>query len=209
VSGREPPRSSDPDDWFADPDRLSWGSTSAVEHPAATHEESDASEDWLYGEAAAAAPDEPEAGFTIKLGTLLAAAAVVVVLLALAGLWLGGVFSGGGNHPATNPTTASTTTTSRTPTTTPTTTPATPTGSALPAPISTLKPGDQGVQVRRLQRALARLGYPTGATDGDYGPSTQAALERFQKAAKLTADGVLGPTTLRALKQALQTAAQR
>jgi Putative peptidoglycan binding domain len=201
MSGREPPRRSDPDDWFADPDRLSWGSTTAVEPPAAPREESDANEDWLYGEPAAAPPDRASAGFTIKLGTLLVVAAVVVVLLALAGLWLGGVFSGGGNHPATSPpTTASTTTTSQTPTTTPTT----PTRPALPAPTSTLKPGDQGVQVKRLQRALVRLGYAIGAVDGDYGPSTQAALTRFQKATKLNADGVLGPKTLQALKQALR-----
>jgi hypothetical protein len=206
MSGRETPRRSDPDDWFADPERLSWGGTTAVEAPAATHDESDATEDWLYGEPVATPPDGPSAGFTVRLGTLLAVAAVVVVLLALAGLWLGGAFSSGGNQPATNPpTTASTTTTSQTPTTTPTT----PTRRALPAPTSTLKPGDQGAQVKRLQRALVRLGYPTGAVDGDYGPSTQAALERFQKASKLTADGVLGPTTLRALKTALQTASQR
>jgi hypothetical protein len=197
MSGRGP----DPDDWFVDPDRLSWGSTTAVEPPAAQHQGSDATEDWLYGEPTTAPSDRASAGFTVKLGTLLVAAAVLVVLLALAGLWLGGAFSSGGNHPAaTPPTTASTTTTSQTPTTTPTT----PTHRALPAPASTLKPGDQGVQVKRLQRALVRLGYSTGAVDGDYGPSTEAALTRFQKASKLAADGVLGPKTLIALKKALR-----
>ena len=73
----------------------------------------------------------------------------------------------------------------------------------VPAPATTLKPGDQGAQVKRLQRALLQLGYTVGAVDGDYGTSTEAALTSFQKAAALTADGVLGPATLQALKRAL------
>jgi peptidoglycan hydrolase-like protein with peptidoglycan-binding domain len=66
-----------------------------------------------------------------------------------------------------------------------------------------LKPGDAGVQVKRLQRALKRLGYKVGAVDGDYGTSTEDAVKRFQQTSKLTADGVLGPKTLQALKRAL------
>jgi peptidoglycan hydrolase-like protein with peptidoglycan-binding domain len=68
-----------------------------------------------------------------------------------------------------------------------------------------LKPGDSGAQVKLLQRALAGLGYSVGVADGVYGPSTEAALTRFQKANGLTADGLLGPKTLAALRQALQT----
>ena len=78
-----------------------------------------------------------------------------------------------------------------------------PTPAATPAPATTLKPGDQGPQVKLLQRALARLGYTTGAADGSYGPSTQKALTRFQRTSAIAADGVLGPKTLAALKQAL------
>ena len=67
-----------------------------------------------------------------------------------------------------------------------------------------MKPGDQGSQVRLLQRALASLGYAPGPVDGRYGPSTQQALTRLQRASGLTADGILGPKTLAALTQALR-----
>jgi peptidoglycan hydrolase-like protein with peptidoglycan-binding domain len=134
----------------------------------------------------------------VSVRTVLVGAVIVVVLI-LAGLAIGGVFSGG-KQPAANPTTA------LGPTTQPrSTTPTTPARRVPTAPATTLKPGDQGVQVRRLQRVLARLGYSVGAADGVYGPATQAALTRFQKDHGLTADGVLGPRTLRALKLTLRT----
>jgi peptidoglycan hydrolase-like protein with peptidoglycan-binding domain len=58
--------------------------------------------------------------------------------------------------------------------------------------------------VRRLQRALARLGYPPGKIDGQYGSATTQALANFQRANKLTADGILGPATLAALTRSLR-----
>ena len=67
-----------------------------------------------------------------------------------------------------------------------------------------MSPGDTGTQVKLLQRALTRLGYPAGKADGDYGASTQTALKSFQQKSGLTADGVLGPKTLAALKTALR-----
>ena len=178
MSGREPPRLDDSDDWFAefDDDRAPMSDGTPV--PA-----------WSEG---------LMAGRTIKLRTLIAAGAVVTAVILVAGLALAGVFSSGGNSPAAPPPT-----TTHTTTTTPTT-PTTPTRPVLPAPATTLKPGDQGLQVKRLQRALARLGYKPGAVDGDYGTATQTALKAFQQASKLTADGVLGPKTLAALKQALR-----
>jgi peptidoglycan hydrolase-like protein with peptidoglycan-binding domain len=118
-------------------------------------------------------------------------------VILIVGLAVGGVFSGS-KKPATT-TTAQTPTTNQTPSTQPTP----PTPAATPAPATTLKPGDQGAQVKLLQRALARLGYTTGPADGDYGPSTQKALTRFQRTSAIAADGVLGPKTLAALKQAL------
>jgi Putative peptidoglycan binding domain len=71
------------------------------------------------------------------------------------------------------------------------------------APSEPLKPGDQGAQVKALQRALTALGYSPGTPDGDYGPATQVAVERFQLANKLAEDGVVGPATLAALQKAL------
>jgi peptidoglycan hydrolase-like protein with peptidoglycan-binding domain len=69
-------------------------------------------------------------------------------------------------------------------------------------PTTTLKPGDHGPQVRRLQRALATLGYLSGTIDGKYGSATSHALASFQRAKNLNADGVLGPATLASLKHA-------
>jgi peptidoglycan hydrolase-like protein with peptidoglycan-binding domain len=57
--------------------------------------------------------------------------------------------------------------------------------------------------VKVLQRALAAVGFSPGSVDGDYGPSTQSALEKFQTSKGLTPDGVLGPATLAALQKAL------
>ena len=68
---------------------------------------------------------------------------------------------------------------------------------------ATVKPGDQGTQVRALQRALAHLGYPPGKVDGIYGPLTKGAVGRFQTAAKVKVDGICGPVTLAALVRAL------
>jgi hypothetical protein len=195
MSGRDRPSGSgsDPDDWFGDLD-LPPGSSrgrSTVGADGADESGSDGTGDAL----------------TVRLGTLLAALAVVLVLLVLAGLALAGVFSGGGDHP-TRTSTTSRTTTSATPTGT-TTTPAPPSRPALRAPTATLKPGDQGAQVKVLQRALKGLNYGTGAVDGAYGPSTETAVKRFQQDSALTADGVLGPQTLQALEKALRRLGDR
>ena len=74
----------------------------------------------------------------------------------------------------------------------------------MPAPTVPLKPGDSGDQVKVLQKALASLGYDVGTIDGVYGTSTTNAVIAFQKAAGLTADGVVGPATRAALKTALE-----
>jgi peptidoglycan hydrolase-like protein with peptidoglycan-binding domain len=133
-----------------------------------------------------------------RRGATAAAAAVFVVVCLLGGLAAAGVFSGshGGVTPATAPT-------GGTPTRA-TTTQRTQTQPALAAPTATLKPGDQGAAVKVLQRGLAHLGYSAGKIDGQYGPSTVDAVTRFQRAGGLTADGILGPNTLRALARALK-----
>jgi peptidoglycan hydrolase-like protein with peptidoglycan-binding domain len=71
------------------------------------------------------------------------------------------------------------------------------------APTTTLKSGDSGAEVKALQRALAFLGYKSGKIDGSYGPATTAAVTAFQRASGLTADGIFGPQTLKALSSAL------
>lgn len=200
------PRSSELDDWFdgLDDDAPRRAGTARPPGTGATPAgpTGAADDDWLQGKPGGARRERRREGRTVTLGTLLAATAVGLVLIVLAVLALTGVFSSGKKHPTTPPTTT-TVTTSTTPTTT-AKTPAGPTGSVVAAPTTTLKPGDHGAQVKKLQRALKRLGYGAGAADGVYGAATQAALVRFQKASALTADGVLGPKTLQALKRALR-----
>lgn len=67
------------------------------------------------------------------------------------------------------------------------------------APSSTLKPGDKNDAVKAMQTRLIQLGYMTGSADGDFGDNTRAAVQAFQTAANLTADGIAGPQTLSAL----------
>jgi hypothetical protein len=62
---------------------------------------------------------------------------------------------------------------------------------------------DRGRRVRELQRALNDLGYRAGQPDGVFGSQTMAAVRRFQREAGLPDDGIAGPSTLRALNQAL------
>ena len=126
------------------------------------------------------------------------AAGVLLFLILLVGwLSLKGVFSSSKAPPAATTTQSSTTPT--TPTTTPVVTP------NVAVPTTPLKPGDTGVQVKRLQRALAQLGYTVGTVDGDYGTSTKTAVEQFQTASNLTADGLFGPATRTALIKALRS----
>ena len=62
-----------------------------------------------------------------------------------------------------------------------------------------LKLGSQGDDVVRLQDALREAGFNPGASDGDFGEGTDAALRAFQRSEGLLADGVAGPKTLAAL----------
>jgi lysozyme family protein len=184
MSGRDSSRGSNPDDWFGREATVEdWG------QPA---------DDWLDDEPAAGGGAPAGGGPVGRRRVALAVGAAAIVLLVV-GLAVGGVFSGGGQSPTTTATTAPAATTSPT-------TPVQPKPAAPPAPATTLKPGDQGAQVKVLQRALVALGYAPGAIDGDYGSSTQAAVTRFQRASALAADGVLGPKTLAALKLALLNA---
>lgn len=67
---------------------------------------------------------------------------------------------------------------------------------------STLKSGASGSDVKNLQKKLKALGYYSGSITGKYNSATETAVKKFQKAKGLTADGVAGPTTLKAINNA-------
>jgi len=62
-----------------------------------------------------------------------------------------------------------------------------------------LKQGSQGQEVRDVQQKLKNWGYYTGSVDGVYGSATKDAVIYFQKSNGLTADGVVGDSTFKAL----------
>jgi DNA invertase Pin-like site-specific DNA recombinase/peptidoglycan hydrolase-like protein with peptidoglycan-binding domain len=61
---------------------------------------------------------------------------------------------------------------------------------------------DDAHRVRTLQRTLRRLGWSPGPIDGLFGPRTEAAVVRFQRAAGVQTDGVVGPRTFQELRTA-------
>jgi hypothetical protein len=194
-------RGGDYDDWFDEPEPPPARGRRGQRGAAEEGQEGDA---WVLPEGETRRPPRRRREPLVVAGrevtqTQAAIVAVSAVVLLLAILAAAGVFSGG------SPKTAPTVTTPPTapPAVTPAnTTPAT-TGQTVQAPATTLKPGDTGSQVTRLQKALASLGYSPGKADGSYGPGTKQAVTDFQTAQGLTADGVVGPKTLASLRQAL------
>ncbi len=201
MAGRDTERDRDLDDWFAEPEIESPRRRRRVDRATAEPPWTPASasperaDDWL------ARSDGARERFrgvqSVSRNARLGLGAAVLAVLLLIGLAAGGVFSGGGHKGAATP---EVTTTTPATTTTPSSQPA---STPIRIPAGTLKLGDKGAQVTILQRALKSLGYAPGAIDGKYGPSTQRAVARFQHAAKLATDGILGPKTLAALAQAV------
>lgn len=81
-------------------------------------------------------------------------------------------------------------------------------GVALP-PLTTViyRIGASGMKpaiTRRIQTALANLGFSPGPIDGEFGPNTAAAVQAFQAAKGLIRDGQVGPQTAKALKISLK-----
>ncbi len=64
---------------------------------------------------------------------------------------------------------------------------------------SMLRMGDSSSAVKEMQQKLISLGYLTGKADGTFGTRTYNALKAFQRANKLSADGIAGSDTLAAL----------
>ena len=58
---------------------------------------------------------------------------------------------------------------------------------------------------KAVQQKLKELGYYTGSVDGVYGQGTRSAVIAFQKANGLTADGIVGANTAKALGITLNT----
>ncbi len=79
-----------------------------------------------------------------------------------------------------------------------------------PARDGVLRQGERGQDVRQLQEQLNQLGYRDAngralGADGAFGDRTREAVIAFQRAHGLDQDGVAGPKTLDALKQAAQS----
>jgi len=178
-------RRDDPDDWF---DR-------SPREPRRPHDEPSPEDDWLGADRPAARVGRTASLRAMPRGGQLALGAAAVAALLLV-LWAAGVFGG-----ASSPTRPATTATQRS-----TTTASSPAPARVQPPATTLSPGSSGLQVKRLQRALAQLGYSPGRVDGSYGPATENAVKRFQQTNGLQPDGVLGPKTLKALKRNLAAA---
>lgn len=71
-------------------------------------------------------------------------------------------------------------------------------------PIVTLRKGDKGDKVEKLQSNLIKLGYTElGETDGNFGTKTLKSVKEFQKNNGLEVDGIAGPKTQKAIDDLL------
>lgn len=61
------------------------------------------------------------------------------------------------------------------------------------------KMGSRSQEVRDIQTVLKSKGYYTGNVDGIFGTKTKNAVTAFQRDNGLTADGIVGEKTLKAL----------
>jgi peptidoglycan hydrolase-like protein with peptidoglycan-binding domain len=66
-----------------------------------------------------------------------------------------------------------------------------------------LRRGSQGSAVVALQSRLREFGFYRGASDGIFGPGTEAAVIQFQRSRGLFADGVAGTQVLQALNSSV------
>jgi peptidoglycan hydrolase-like protein with peptidoglycan-binding domain len=67
------------------------------------------------------------------------------------------------------------------------------------------KIGSNGPEVSSSQRCLKKLGYFNGPVTGKFASLTQNAVIKFQQANRISADGVVGISTQRALQRACQS----
>jgi hypothetical protein len=176
------------DDWLGDEAELDWFPEATV-----TSEHRAAAEDGYR-----VPLSDPDRTIRRRRAVALAAILIVgVVAVVVAIVAFGG--SGGSGTADTAPITATT------PATPPATTPAsttpppavqTPASLAVVLPdAGTLRTGDDGSAVKKLQRALTALGFAPGKADGLFGPLTKQAVVAFQQANGLAPDGIVGAKT--------------
>ena len=67
------------------------------------------------------------------------------------------------------------------------------------AQAAVVKVGSSGSTVKTIQTKLKRWGYYTGSVDGIFGAKTKAAVQYFQRRNGLTADGIVGAATAKAM----------
>ena len=72
--------------------------------------------------------------------------------------------------------------------------------------MKTIRNGDKGHLVKKLQSLLLDLGYHPGPIDGHFGSLTEDALEKFQSRRKIYSDGICGSSTLAELLSASRDA---
>ena len=65
--------------------------------------------------------------------------------------------------------------------------------------VAILRQGATGGEVKEVQRRLKLWGYYDGSVDGVFGTATKKAVVAFQRKNGLTADGVVGASTYKAL----------
>lgn len=142
-----------------------------------------------------------------------AAAGAVLVLVLVVAVVAAVLAFGGSSKPSSPPLTPVVTSTPGTTTTAGTTTPTTPVTTPTHAVTRVVLPtsgklqlGDTGSAVKKLQQALVKLGSGALTADGNFGTLTQRAVQAFQKAHGLAADGVVGAKTAKAINTALAAA---
>lgn len=72
---------------------------------------------------------------------------------------------------------------------------------------ATIRMGDSGARVKLLQQQLISMGYLSGKADGKFGKLTYAAVVAYQRANRLTADGLAGKKTLQSMESSAKITA--
>ncbi|OLS03579.1 C40 family peptidase [Tissierella creatinophila] len=67
----------------------------------------------------------------------------------------------------------------------------------------TLKQGSQGADVKQLQLVLKKLGHYRSSIDTSFGAGTKSAVMSFQRAQKISVDGIVGPSTVKTINNVL------